>query len=262
MPVSGILHMLAPPLCCGCGATAGAAEPLCAPCRRELRWLGPEPVQLAPAAGAAPGLAVPPAPGFPAGPSPGFPAGPSPGFPAGPWPGFAVGPASAPGFAGPLLAWAPLAYEGPARGVARALKFKGARRAASAMAGQIVANAPPGWLDDPRAALVPAPLHPERVRKRGYNQARLLAEAIASRTGLPLVDCLARSGSAQTQVGRDRVQRLSGIEGSVHLARAPPPADATAILVDDVITTGATLLACADALGATRAIAYARTPGR
>jgi predicted amidophosphoribosyltransferase len=206
MPLGRLLHLVAPPLCASCGASAGAAEPLCARCRPELRWLGPEPVELAPG----------------------------------------------------LVAWAPLAYEGPAQGVVRALKFKGAHRAAHAMAAQIVANAPPGWLE-PRTTLVPAPLHPKRARTRGYNQARLLAEAIAERTGLPVSDCLERTGSARTQVGRDRAQRLAGIAGSVRVRGAPPP---SALLVDDVMTTGATLVACAKALGTAKAIAYARTPGR
>jgi ComF family protein len=163
-------------------------------------------------------------------------------------------------------AWAPVAYEGPARGLIRALKFKGATRAAGAMAAQIAANAPAGWLEPP-TALVPVPLHPARQRKRGYNQAERLAAALAARTGLPLIDCLERAGPRGTQVGRDRVQRLSGIAGNVRLApeRAPPPR--RAVLVDDVMTTGATLAACAAVLiehGSAEvvAVAYARTPGR
>lgn len=260
MLARALVQLVAPPLCAGCGATAGAGlEPMCARCRRELRWLGPEPVQLSPApdplerpgpAARGPGLAAAPPPGAAAASPPGLAAG------------FAPGPAA--GFATPptLLAWAPLAYEGPAQGVVRALKFRGAHRAAGAMAAQIVANAPPGWLEDATTALVPAPLHPRRARTRGYNQARLLADAIAARTGLSVHDCLVRSGPSRTQVGRDRAQRLGGIAGSVQLAvgRSPPPA--RALLVDDVITTGATLAACAAVLGATQAIAYARTPGR
>jgi predicted amidophosphoribosyltransferase len=156
----------------------------------------------------------------------------------------------------------------------RALKFKGATRAAGAMAAQIVAGAPAGWLTT-AAQLVPVPLHPARARKRGYNQAALLATEISRRTDVELNDCLERAGPRRgTQVGRDRAQRLSGIAGTVSLMheRAPPPAGA--ILVDDVITTGATLAACAHALGGgragrtapgaipVRALGYARTPGR
>ena len=162
-----------------------------------------------------------------------------------------------------LHAWAPLAYEGPAQGVVRALKFKGATRAAHAMAAQMAAGAPPGWLD-PDRVLVPVPLHPARARKRGYNQALRLAEALSGRTGMRLHDCLERAGPRGTQVGRDRARRLSGIAGSIRLVAAGPRA---AVLVDDVITTGATLAACAHVLlagGATSVVAvgYARTPGR
>jgi ComF family protein len=232
-----LLDALAPPLCAGCGANAGAAEPLCARCRSELRWLGPEPalVGLAPEPRARAGTAEAPEP-----------------------PARTASP--------PVIAvWAPLVYEGPARGVVRALKFKGAHRAASAMAAQIATNAPPGWLES-AARLVPVPLHPARARKRGYNQAALLATALAERTGLDVHDCLQRAGPKGTQVGRDRAQRLTGIAGSIRVetGRTPP---AAAILVDDVITTGATLAACARALlenGTTdaRAVGYARTPGR
>jgi ComF family protein len=150
--------------------------------------------------------------------------------------------------------------------VVRALKFKGATRAAGAMAAQIAAGAPLGWLEQP-AQLVPVPLHPARARKRGYNQAALLANALARRTDLPTNDCLARAGARGTQVGRDRAQRLAGIAGTVSLEpqRGAPPAHA--VLVDDVITTGATLAACARALVAGGAISvvavgYVRTPGR
>ena len=127
------------------------------------------------------------------------------------------------------------------------------------MAAQIAATAPPGWLE-PDHALVPVPLHPSRARRRGYNQARLLAEAIAERTGLPIADCLERTGAKGTQVGRTRAQRLAGISGGIRPIGEPPE---NAVLVDDVITTGATLAACAQVLPkGIKAIAYARTPGR
>jgi ComF family protein len=167
--------------------------------------------------------------------------------------------------------WAPVAYSGPARDLVRALKFRGATAVADAMAAQIAANAPEGLLGAagaegacPRPALVPVPLHPRRLRRRGYNQAALIADALARRAGIELADCLARTGSAATQVGRDRAERRAGPAGSVEL-RAPLPE--RAVLVDDVATTGATLAACAAALRAAGAIevsalAFARTIGR
>jgi ComF family protein len=210
MPLRTLASLIAPPLCAGCGGHAGASEPLCAPCRRELRWL--------------------------------------------------TGVASV----GGIELFAPLAYEGPARAMVRALKFRGATLAADAMAAQIAAGAPAGVLDG--GALVPVPLHPRRLRRRGFNQAERLASALARRSGLPVSDCLERAGPARTQVGRDRAERLAGVHGTVALRRgAEPPV--RAILVDDVVTTGATVAACAMALRASGtvrigAVAYARTPGR
>jgi ComF family protein len=210
MPLRALASLLAPPVCAGCGCHAGRAEPLCAACRLELRWL--------------PGVAL----------------------------------------AAGVSVFAPLAYEGPARAMVRALKFRGATLAAGAMAAQIRAGAPPGVLD--RGVLVPVPLHPRRLRRRGFNQAERLAAALSCRTGLRVVSCLRRHGSPRTQVGRDRSARLAGVDGTVSV-RGGAHIPIRAILVDDVVTTGATLAACASELraaGATEvtAVAYARTPGR
>lgn len=163
--------------------------------------------------------------------------------------------------------WAPVAYSGPARDLVRALKFRGATAVADAMAAQIAANAPGGLLSAPVASppvLVPVPLHRRRLRRRGYNQASLIAAALAQRTGLEVADCLARTGSPATQVGRDRAERRAGPAGSVE-SSAPPPD--RVVLVDDVATTGATLAACAAvvrAAGASEvtALVFARTIGR
>lgn len=156
--------------------------------------------------------------------------------------------------------WAPLVYEGPARAVVRQLKFGAATALASHMAATIVANAPAGLLDHP---LVPVPSPAARRRRRGFCHAAALAQAIAARTGLPVLPLLGRSGDSRRQVGRARGQRV----------RTPPrfialeTAAGTVVLVDDVVTTGATLGACARALcdaGCTceQAVAYARTPVR
>ena len=163
------------------------------------------------------------------------------------------------------VAWAPLAYAGPARAMVAALKFRGAVRVADAMAAAICANAPPGWLSGAR--LVPVPLHPARARQRGFNQAERLARALARRAGTTVWDGLERTGARATQMGRGRAERLAGIAGTVRLRPQMPAPPPPLVLVDDVTTTGATLTACADALAAAgaarvRAVAYARTPGR
>jgi ComF family protein len=158
--------------------------------------------------------------------------------------------------------WAPVAYSGPARDLVRALKFRGAVGLADAMAAQIVANAPAGLLDD--AVVVPVPLHARRRRSRGYNQAAVIAEAVGRRADIEVADSLVRSGSSIAQVGRDRAQRKAGPAGSITVSGDAPE---RVILVDDVVTTGATLGACRDALVAAgalqvSAVVFARTIGR
>jgi ComF family protein len=157
-----------------------------------------------------------------------------------------------------------VAYEGPARQLVSALKFRAATRLADVMAAQIAARVPRRLLEG--ATLVPVPLHPARLRRRGFNQAERLASALARRTGLPMADCLMRRGRAGAQVGRGRVDRAVAVH-EVVATRSGARVPARALIVDDVATTGATLAACAGAVrsaGAREiaAMAYARTPGR
>jgi ComF family protein len=160
-------------------------------------------------------------------------------------------------------AWAAVSYEGPARALVRALKFRGAVGLVDAMAAQMAANAPPHLLRG--RTLVPVPLHRTRRRRRGFNQAEEIAAALGRRAGLPVADCLERVAGS-TQVGKGRSERLAALDGLMRL-RAGAGVPLRVLLVDDVVTTGSTLAACAAALEAegareVMAIAYARTPGR
>jgi ComF family protein len=99
--------------------------------------------------------------------------------------------------------------------------------------------------------LVPVPLHPTRLRQRGYNQAALLAAELARTQGLPVVgDALVRTRSTRPQVELSAPQRRSNLRDAFECTTPTAVRGARVLLVDDVTTTGATLRACADALAA------------
>lgn len=159
--------------------------------------------------------------------------------------------------------WSRFAYDGPAGALVRELKFGGRLPIAQAMAAHVAADLPPL---SPGGTLVPVPLHAARRRRRGFNQALELAEALAARTGLAVSDCLERVGDARPQVGRGRRERSTAMAGRVR-TRAGARVPEAVVIVDDVVTTGATLAACAGALRAAgcrdvTGLAYARTRGR
>ena len=133
-------------------------------------------------------------------------------------------------------------FEGAARRVVHGLKY--ARRLSLArIAAEAMWRALPRW--QTLEAVVPVPPAPWRWRWRGFDPAEEIAAALSQLTGLPPEPCL-RRGSERRQVGRRRWERLSE-PPNVWLDGEPP---ATALLVDDVWTTGATLSACALALRA------------
>lgn len=149
---------------------------------------------------------------------------------------------------GLYVVMAAAAYDGVARELVWRLKFEGAQAAAKLMARQMVTLVP----DIGDAAIVPVPTATSRVRRRGYDQARLLARALSRQSGLPMLPLLARRGQHH-QVGADRATRLAQLSGAFRVPHPVLAHDRHLILVDDVLTTGATLTAAAAALHATGA---------
>jgi ComF family protein len=97
----------------------------------------------------------------------------------------------------------------------------------------------------PVEALIPLPLFPERERKRGYNQAALLCEGIAETLKIPVYHhVVSRPRHTATQTKKGKIERWKNIEGRFQLIDANAIRDKHIMLVDDVVTTGATLESC------------------
>jgi len=160
-------------------------------------------------------------------------------------------------------------YEGDAAAWVRDFKYPGRRRGLGApdrarlraLALLTLTRAPA----DPPDAIVPIPLHPSRLRGRGFNPAGALARDLARPRRIPLrATALRRLRDTQSQTGKKRHERLENVRGAF---RANGPVPRHIWLVDDVVTTGATLEEAARALrraGAKRVIGLcaARTPPR
>lgn len=154
-------------------------------------------------------------------------------------------------------AWSSAAHQGVARDLVVALKFRRLLPVATTMAERIARLAPPAVLS---GTVVPVPTAPLRALSRGFDPAAEIAGALTDLADLELSLCLARSGAGR-QVGRRRAKRL-GQPPRLCLRGSAPR---SALLIDDVLTTGATLTACARALrsgGAIRvaAITFTRRP--
>ena len=106
----------------------------------------------------------------------------------------------------------------------------------------------------PGEALVSVPLHPRRLRERGYNQSILLAGELGKRIGLPVIeDCLIRVKQAQPQVRAGDVEERWRNVADAFMCRDERISGKQIILIDDVCTSGATLESCAAALKNKRA---------
>lgn len=218
--VLGLLDAVLPPRCLACGAIVESQGRLCAGCWRSLTFLAPPQCRLC-------GYPLPHA--LPEAPLCGACAVEPPAFD---------------------RARAALRYDEGARGLI--LAFKHADRTDSAPAfGRWLARAGAELLAG-ADLIAPVPLHRWRLLKRGYNQAAILARALARESGVPLVpDLLQRRRATRSQQGLSGQARLANVTAAAfrphpwHKARL---GGRRVVLVDDVMTTGATVGACAQVL--------------
>jgi ComF family protein len=141
---------------------------------------------------------------------------------------------------------AALLLRGPARTLIHALKYRGGTYVAGDV--EVVFRELPdleAFLAG--AVLVPVPLHPRKERERGYNQSRLIADAISRACGgVPVREVLRRVVDTSTQTRLGREQRQANLKNAFALASPGALSGApSCVLVDDVFTTGSTLNACA-----------------
>jgi len=136
----------------------------------------------------------------------------------------------------------------------RFLKFSGGRSAVPALGwwmaaalGDYLAGLPAGDASAP--LLIPVPLHPKREKRRGYNQAALLAHEVAGRLGLDVDSrILGRIRNTKAQSTLERERRSENVNGAFGLDRGEFATDRNVILMDDLVTTGETARACVAAL--------------
>ncbi len=137
------------------------------------------------------------------------------------------------------------AYQDELRKLIHLFKYQRVRTLARPL-GSLLGAALPG--EERFDAIVPMPLHWWRRWRRGFNQSELLANEIARRCGVKVVDAVRRARATAPQAGLSNTRRRENVAGAFHVPRPERIRGLRVALVDDVLTTGATANACAAAL--------------
>ena len=149
------------------------------------------------------------------------------------------------GLTGFDAAWSYGEYDGVLRKLVHLLKFNGVRPLAAPL-GRMMARALPR--SERFDAVVPMPLHWRRQWSRGFNQSELLARRVAAHAGIPVVKALKRTRATPPQAGLTSAQRRDNVAGTFRVTSVEKVRGRYLLLIDDVMTTGATLSACSAAL--------------
>jgi ComF family protein len=148
-------------------------------------------------------------------------------------------------------------HEAPLRELVHGLKYGGWWRLAAPLGERLAMLELPEEVTEEVRLVVPVPLTSVRLRQRGFNQALLLAREVASRRGWELApDLLQRVRSTGSQTSLHPSERRANVAGAFQAAAGATVAGEHILLVDDVWTTGATALACGEALLQAGARAY------
>lgn len=134
------------------------------------------------------------------------------------------------------------------RRILHLLKYGGYKELGEVMGRYMAAELSSGEFFDGVDMIIPVPLYRKKQKLRGYNQSEWIARGIASVTGIPLcAECMIREKNTETQTRKSTFERWENVEGIFRLCDTVHFEGKHVLLVDDVLTTGATTVACASA---------------
>jgi len=142
------------------------------------------------------------------------------------------------------------AYDGVLRTAIHRFKFQGRKKLADPLGIMLVKylSHDPGLKMEEVDCLIPVPLHPRRLRQRGFNQAALLAAVVSRYYEVPVLPALARVRNTHPQFDLPRAERQTNVRGAFKITEPQAVYNKNVLLLDDIFTTGSTIAECSRAL--------------